>query len=120
MNNNGTDDVGFILTVDGEAQNMQFTLSQNGVVYGVCKLTGTYDFIQVDSVERTESIYLESGGTSISNPEQYQDFSVANNQTYLTWIKLKVGESVFSFTCGNIDTFDGTVTLSFKESYVSV
>ena len=120
LTNNGTDDIGFVITVEGEVQNLQFTLSQNGETYGVCKINGTYDFVQIDSVERTESIYLESNGSVVTNPEQYQDFTIRNGASYLTWLKLKVGESHFAFTCGNIDTFDGTVTISFKESYVSV
>lgn len=120
ITNNGTDDVGFIITIEGEVQNLQFTLMQNGEIYGICKINGTYDFVQIDSVERTESIYLELNGSVITNPEQYQDFTIRNGASYLTWTKLKVGQSQFSFTCGNIDTFDGTVTLSFKESYVSV
>lgn len=118
--NNGTDDVGFVLTINGHVENPQFSLSQNGELYGICKINGTYDFAQVNSIERTESIYLEINGGAVTNPEQYQDFTIANGQSYLTWMKLKVGESKFAFTCGNIDTFDGTVTLSFKESYVSV
>lgn len=118
--NNGTDDIGFVITVEGEVQNLQFTLSQNGETYGVCKINGTYDFVQIDSVERTESIYMENNGSVVTNPEQYQDFTIRNGASYLTWLKLKVGESHFSFTCGNIDSFDGTVTISFKESYVSV
>ena len=89
-------------------------------VYVICKINGTYDFVMVNSIERTESMYLERNGSSITNPEQYQDFTIANGQSYLTWIKLRVGESIFGFTCGNIDTFTGTVTLQFKESYVSV
>lgn len=118
--NNGTDDIGFVITVEGEVQNLQFTLSQNGETYGICKINGTYDFVQIDSVERTESIYMENNGSVVTNPEQYQDFTIRNGASYLTWLKLKVGESHFSFTCGNIDSFDGTVTISFKESYVSV
>ena len=118
--NNGTDDIGFVLTVEGEVQNLQFTLSQNGETYGICKINGTYDFVQIDSVERTESIYMENNGSVVTNPEQYQDFTIRNGASYLTWLKLKVGENHFSFTCGNIGTFDGTVTISFKESYVSV
>ena len=118
--NNGTDDVGFVLTVEGEVQNPQFSLSQNGNVYGICKINGTYDFVQIDSVEKTESIYLELNGSSIANPERYQDFTIADGQSYLTWIKLKVGESIFAFTCGNIETFTGSVKISFKDSYATV
>lgn len=118
--NNGTDDVGFVLTIEGEVQNPQFTLSQNNAVYGVCKINGTYDYVMINSVDAEESIYLENNGSVISNPEQYQDMTVANGQSYLTWTKFKVGESIFAFTCGNIDTFDGQIKISFKTSYATV
>lgn len=120
INNNGTDDVGFILEITGDVENPQFSLSQGGELYGICKINGTYDFVQIDSVERTESIYLEQNGSVVTNPEQYQDFTIANGVSYLTWLKLKVGASVFNFTCGNIETFTGTVTLRFKNSYATV
>lgn len=120
INNNGTDDVGFVIEITGEVENPQFSLSQGGETYGVCKINGTYDFVSIDSVERTESIYLEQNGSVVTNPEQYQDFTVANGYSYLTWLKLKVGQSQFAFTCGNIDTFDGTVKIRFKNSYATV
>lgn len=120
INNLGTDDVGFILTIDGEVQNPTFTLTQGGEVYGVCKLNGTFDYVQLDSVEQIDSLYLERNGSVLTNPEQYQDFSVANGNSYITWCKFRVGQSIFSFTAGNIDTFDGTITIKFKNSYVSV
>ena len=118
--NNGTDDVGFILTIDGEVSNPQFMLTQYGDSYGICKINGTYDFLQIDSVERTEKIYAERNGSVITNPEQYQDFTIRNGNAYLTWCKFRVGETLFSFTCGNIDTFDGTIQINFKNSFVSV
>lgn len=120
ITNSGTDDVGFVLEVFGEVQNMQFTLTQNGEQYAICKINGTYDYVMIDSVERTENIYLEYQGSAVTNPEQYQDFTVANGESYLTWTKLRVGQSIFAFTCGNIDTFNGTVRISFKTSYASV
>lgn len=122
ITNKGTDDVGFIIEIDAPngVQNPQFTLSQGGETYGICKINGTYTYVRVDSVERTESMYLEDNGSAVTNPEQYQDFTIANGQAYLTWLKIKVGTSTFSFTCGNIETFDGTVTLRFKNSYASV
>lgn len=118
--NSGTDDVGFIITIDGEVQNPQFTLTQYGDSYGICKINGTYDFLQIDSVERTEKIYAERNGSVITNPEQYQDFTIRNGNAYLTWCKFRVGETIFSFTSGNIDTFDGTITIQFKASRVTV
>lgn len=120
ISNNGTDDVGFILEITGEVENPQFSLTQGGETYGICKINGTYDYVEIDSVERTESIYLERNGSAVTNPEQYQDFTVANGYSYLTWLKLKVGQSQFAFTCGNIDTFDGTVTVRFKNSFATV
>lgn len=120
INNNGTDDVGFILEITGEVENPQFSLTQGGETYGICKINGTYDYVMIDSIERTESIYLEYNGSAITNPEQYQDFTIRNGASYLTWLKLRVGQSQFSFTCGNIDTFDGTVVLRFKNSFGTV
>ena len=120
LNNNGTDDVGFIFEVFGEVQNIQFSLTQAGETYGICKINGTYDYIRIDSVERSESIYLEYEGSSITNPEIYQDFTIRNGASYLTWCKLRVGQSQFAFTCGNIETFDGIVRIRFKNSYASV
>ena len=120
INNNGTDDVGFVIEINGEVQNPQFTLTQRGEQYGICKINGTYDYVMIDSVERTESLYLERNGSAITNPEQYQDFTIRNGNAYLTWCKFRVGETIFNFTCGNIDTFDGTVTIRFKNSYASV
>lgn len=118
--NNGTDEVGFVFEVFGEVENMQFSLSQNGEIYGICKINGTYDYVMIDSIERSETIYLERNGSAITNPEQYQDFTIANGKSYLTWTKLRVGETLFAFTSGNIDTFSGYVKISFKNSYATV
>lgn len=123
INNNGTDDVGFIIEVNGGTngvQNLQFTLTQRGEQYGICKINGTYDYIMIDSVERTESMYLERNGSAITNPEQYQDFTIRNGASYLTWCKFRVGETILNITMGNIDTFDGTVTIRFKNSFTTV
>lgn len=118
--NSGTDDVGFTFIIDGDVLNPQFTLSQAGEQYGVCKIQGTYDYVSINSVEKDEYIYLERNGSAITNPEQFQDLTVRNGSSYVTWIKLKTGESAFTFTCGNIDTFDGTIMFRFKNSYISV
>lgn len=120
IENKGTSDTGFSFSIDGRVENPQFTLSQNGEVYGICKLDGTFDFVQIDSNDLTESIYLEYNGAFLSNPHSYQDFSIRNGISYLTWCKLKVGTSVFVFNCSNIDTFNGKITIIFKNSYVSV
>ena len=120
LTNSGTDAVGFTFQIDGEVTNPQFTMSQNGEVYGVCKLNGTFDFVRVNSVDDEEEIYLENDGSSLANPSAYQDLTTTDGESYITFIKLAVGENIFNFTCGNIDTFDGTITIRFKNSYVSV
>lgn len=120
IHNEGTDDVGFIFEIVGEVQNPKFTLTQMGEQYGVCKINGTYDYVLLNSVEKNETLYLENNGSAISNPERYQDFTVRNGLAYLTWCKFKVGETILNFTCGNIDTFDGYISVRFKNSYVSV
>lgn len=118
--NNGTNDVGFQISINGEIQNPQFTLTQNGKQYGVCKINGTYDYVMVNSFERDEQIYLERNGSVISSPEQYQDFTVADGESLLTWTKFKVGESIFSFNAGNIDVFSGYIEIRFKKSFISI
>lgn len=118
--NNGTNEVGFQLTINGEIQNPQFTLTQDGKQYGICKINGTYDFVMINSNERDEQIYLERNGSVISSPEQYQDFTVADGESLLTWCKLKVGKSIFSFNSGNIDVFNGYIEIRFKKAYISV
>lgn len=118
--NEGTDEIGFQIEVDGEIQNFAFNLAQDGEVYGKCKINGTYDKLILDSVERSESIYLEFNGSAVTNPEQYQDFTIGNGVAFLTWCKFKVGESHMTISAGNLDTFTGTIRITFNKSYVTV
>lgn len=120
INNIGTDDVGFVIEVDGECTNLFFTITQGGDTYGVCKILGTYDFIRIDSVEMTENIYLERNGSVIANPESFQDFTAANGNSYITWCKFRVGESILNITMSNINDFNGRVIVSFKNSFATV
>lgn len=118
--NEGTDEIGFQIEVDGEIQNFSFSLAQNGEIYGKCKINGTYDKIRIDSVERSESLYLEINGSSVTNPEQYQDFTIGNGLAFLTWCKFKVGETHITISAGNLETFDGTIKITYNKSYVTV
>lgn len=118
LTNNSSDDVGMVVEIEGDVTNPQWTLAQNGEVYGTCKLNGTFDRVIVNSRDGEQTIYLELDDSVLTNPASYQDLSVSGG--VLTFIKLKTGQSTMSFTCGNIDTFDGTVKISYKGSYVSV
>ena len=116
--NNGSEEIGMIIEIDGDITNPQWTFAQNNVVYGSCKINGSYDYVKVNSRDGEQDIYLENDGSIVANPTVYQDLSISGG--VLTFIKLKTGTSVFSFTSGNIDEFSGTIRIRFFNSYVSV
>ena len=118
ITNTGSEEIGMIIVIDGDITNPQWTFTQNSVVYGSCKINGTYDYVKVNSQDGEQSIYLENDGSIIANPTVYQDLSISGG--VLTFIKLKTGTSIFSFTSGNIDDFNGTIKIRFSNSYVSV
>lgn len=118
ITNTGSEDIGMIIELNGDITNPQWTLTQNSVVYGSCKINGTYDYVKVNSQDGEQSIYLENDGSIIANPTVYQDLSITGG--VLTFIKLKTGTSIFSFTSGNIDDFNGTIKIRFSNSFVSV
>ena len=98
INNTGDVPIGFVFEVMGSVTNPRLIASQNGIVYGQLKLNGTFDYIRVDSNDLTESIYLENNGTVITNPLSYQDLSIADGVSDITFFKLKIGESKLSFS----------------------
>lgn len=118
ITNNGSDEIGIEVLIEGDVTNPIWSLSQNGETYGTCKITGSYDVVRVNSVDSEEEIYLELDGSTIANPSRYQDLSISGG--VLTFIKLKTGTSTFAFSCGNIESFTGTVTIKFNQSYISV
>lgn len=118
ITNTGSEDIGMIIELNGDITNPQWTFTQNSVVYGSCKINGTYDYVKVNSQDGEQSIYLENDGSIIANPTVYQDLSITGG--VLTFIKLKTGTSIFSFTSGNIDDFNGTIKIRFSNSFVSV
>lgn len=121
FNNNGTLPTGFIIEIDGAIQNPQLSAYDvNNNRYGILKLNGTYDYVRVNTNDKEQEIYLENNGSVIANPTSYQDLSVADGQSVLTFFKLRVGQSKLVFTGGNIETFDGTVTFRWNNEFISV
>lgn len=123
--NNGTEDCSMVFEIvcnDGEVvENPLFTLFQNDVPYAKIKLNGTFSYVRINTDELNESIYLEDeDGTPIANPSNCQDFASFDGETYFTFIKLKTGENSAVFTCGNIETFDGVIKLTYEEKRASV
>ena len=120
INNTGDVPIGFVFEVVGSVTNPRLIASQNGIVYGQLKLNGTFDYIRVDSNDLTESIYLDNNGTVITNPLSYQDLSIADGVSDITFFKLKIGESKLSFSCDKISSFKGNVSFKWKDKKVSI
>lgn len=118
VNNNGSDEVGFMVEIIGAVTNPQLAIYQNGARYGLIKLNGTFDYVKVNSVDSEEEIYLENGGSVLANPSAYQDLSVSDGQTYITFVKLKAGRSSLVFTSSG--EFNGHVIIRWHDSFVSV
>lgn len=116
--NNGSENTGMIFEIDGNVTNPQWSISQSGVAYGSCKINGTYDYVRVNSRDGEQSIYLEKNGSAIANPSVYQDLTITGG--VLTFIKLKTGTSICSFTCGNIESFDGVLKIKYFNTFISV
>ena len=120
INNTGDIPIGFVFEVKGKVTNPRLIATQNGVVYGQLKLNGTFDYVKIDSNDLTESIHLEYNDAIITNPLSYQDLSIADGKSMLTFFKLKVGESRLSFSCDKISSFEGDVNFKWKDKKVSV
>lgn len=117
--NNGMVEAPFTIEVIGEVTDMQYTLSQNGVIYGKGKINGTYDYIFINSDDLNEEIRLQLNGSVIPNAVNYQDLTVGTpNEVYVTFLKLRAGQSALNFTLGN--NFDGTVRIGWRNAYLSV
>lgn len=121
INIEGTNDAPFIFEINGVVENPMLILKQNNVQYGIIKLNGTFGYVNINSYDDEQSIYLENTmGASIPNPTSYQDLSVGDGYSYVTWNKLKVGANTVEFNCGNIETFDGTILIKYKNNYATV
>ena len=117
--NDGTLEAPIIIEINGECEDPQINFYQNDVQYGAIKLNGTFDYVKIDSSDDNESLELEYQGADLVNPLSYQDFSVGSpNQIYVTFVKLRTGQSTITVTFGN--SFNGEVKFTWRDTYVSV
>lgn len=122
----GQTDTPFRLEVSGSATNFEYEVYDYnigspgmGEKYGAGKISGTYDVIIINSDELNETLYLENGGSVISNAVNYQDLTVGSPpNTYVTFIKLRPGRSGIYFTYDN--AFAGSVKVSWRNAYVTI
>lgn len=120
VTNRGNTDTALKITIEGEVTNPLINVYDNhNKKYGAVKMIGTFDKVVIDSDDLNESIRLERNGAVLVAPYSYQDLSIGSpNQTYVTFIKLKSGESTLRFNSD--ETFNGKVTLEWSDEYVSV
>lgn len=120
LNVNSDVEVGFQLEITGKTVNPIIIAHQNNKMYGKIKLDGTFDYIKINSDDANEDIYLENNGVPLTNPYMYQDLSIADGTTDITFFKLPVGQSILSFSCENMSDFTGSVKFKWKDEKVSV
>ena len=120
LRNDGMTDTSLKIEIFGECTNPLWELyDEENNKYGAAKITGTYDYVLVDSDDIDEKIALEHNGSVVANAINYQDLTVGSpQQVFVTFLKLKPGTSTLSFTLG--DNFAGYVRVTWSNAYVSV
>ena len=119
MLNDGMTEAPILIEVEGDVTDLQYSLAQDGEVYGRGKILGSYDYVSINSDDLNENITLKVDGSNIPNAVNYQDLTVGSpNEIYVTFLKLKSGVSTLRFTLG--DGFDGKVRVSWRNAYLSV
>lgn len=115
---NGTLDSPMQITIVGRAVDPQFNVYDgNDVMYGAGKLSGTYDYVYINSEEADESIQLTRNSVDISNPYNYQDLTLdAEQVTFVRLKALSTNRMAFSLSSG----FSGYVQIAWRNRYLSV
>ena len=114
----GNMEVPFEITIDGGCTDPSYQIyaSDETTVRGQCQFSGTYSYVYVNSDEAEEEIKLFDGnGTQVTYPYNYQILSSVEENTFLT---LKKGRNKLRFTLGSL--FEGTVTIEWRNRYVSI
>lgn len=120
INVNGQLPSGFTYEVIGEVTNPLLLITQNEEQYGIIKIDGNFTYLKVDSRDDSEDIYLEKDEIPLTNPVVYQDLTVADGVSQVTFVKLKVGENNLSFSCDDMEKFDGYVRFSWEDKRFTV
>lgn len=109
------------IEINGNISGVQYSLlDANDVVYGVGKITGSYDHVIINTDEAEENILLENGGVQIPDPYNYQDLTVGSPDAIkVTFVQLKPMEvSKMNFILGL--GFEGSVTIRWRDRYLTV
>lgn len=110
-----------IIEIDGNISGVQYSLlDSNAEVYGVGRITGSYDHVEINTDEAEESIVLENGGAQIPDPYNYQDLTIGSpDRVKVTFVQLKPMEvSTLNMLLGI--GFEGSVNVRWRDRYLTV
>lgn len=113
-------EVGFIFEIIGDVTNPLLQITQNEKQYGIVKIDGNFDYLKLDSNDDNEDLYLEKDEIALTNPLIYQDLSIADGTSQVTFVKLNVGENKLSFSCDNVNKFEGYIRFTWKDRRISI
>lgn len=118
--NRGNIDTAMKIIIDGACKNPTLSVYDNkNERYGIVRMLGEFDKVVIDSDDLNQSIQLFRNDAVLTAPYSYQDLSVGSpNEVYITFVKLKSGESTLRFN--NDGVFTGTVQIEWSDEYVSV
>lgn len=118
--NRGTVETAMKIKIQGATKDpVVYVYDNRGIRYGVIKFIGEFDEIIIDSDDLNQNITLIKDGAILTAPYSYQDLSVGSaNEVYVTFVKLKSGDSTLRFQ--NDGTFTGSVVIEWSDEYVSV
>ena len=121
LSNNGTLPAPVTFVITGSCTNPYIRLyDKDYVEYGSSKIIGTYDYVKVSAEEDDEQIILENNGIAVPNAINKQDLTIGNeiiDDYYLTFLKLKPGMTYATVNFEN--NFTGTISLSWRDEYIS-
>lgn len=119
LRNDGTEEVGLIITIVNAIRNPELVISNDDGIYGKCKLLGTFSKVIINAIDNVESLKLYRDGTELENPMNYQDLSVGSPEDIaVTFLKLKPGDSSLSLSSDN--TYLGNVVIEYTPTYATV
>lgn len=121
INNVGNLSTGFKMEINGRVENpILSAYSVDGARYGAVRINGEYTYILFNTENDENAIYLERDGVTIANPANNFDFTIRDGVSDIPFFKLKVGKTIMQFTCSDIASFDGSITISWSAKYSSV
>lgn len=120
VSNDGVAETPVLIEINGAVSDPVYSVYDSyNELYGRGKIIGTYDYVSIDSNDLNENISLMRNGAFITNAINYQDLTVGDpRKVNVTFLKLKPGKSVMTFGVGS--EFDGEVTVSWRNAYVTV